>query len=128
MTKNKTIQEIFKEITPIERFNFIASIVTVTSVLVNLLLSFYQKVEFDLYTVSILLIFGALLIAVLSLLIGWPYILITEIFKNKSSNGIITTTVFTVVISLFALGVITALVQGSIEIIYMILEWRGAVK
>lgn len=77
----------------------------------------------DLYTVSILLIIGALLIATLSILIAYPSVFIIELLKNKS-NGIIVTTLFTVVISLIALGVITAFVQGSIQVIHKILEWR----
>jgi len=120
---NKTINEMIKEISPIERFNFIASIVTVISVLVNLILSFYQKVEFDLYKISIILIIGACLIALLSLLIAVPYIMIIELFKDKS-NGIIPTTVFTIFISLIALGILIAAVQFSIVVIHKILEWR----
>ena len=120
---NKTINEMIKEISPIERFNFIASIVTVISVLVNLILSFYQKVEFDLYKISIILIIGACLIALLSLLIAMPYIMIIELFKDKT-NGIIPTTVFTIFISLIALGILIAAVQFSIVVIHKILEWR----
>ncbi|USK57701.1 hypothetical protein LIS82_27360 (plasmid) [Cytobacillus solani] len=109
--KKKLLSE-FKESTQMEKFNFIASIVTVSGVSIFTVLSGIEKI--DTFKIGVYLILFATLLLIVSFLIGLYYFVITSIKKDLSPNVFY---LVAFILTLFAVGFLLIIVTSGWDFI-----------
>ncbi|WP_400194640.1 hypothetical protein [Lysinibacillus telephonicus] len=115
MDGKKSILKEFKQASQMDKFNFIASIVTISGLSIFTVLSGIDK--FNTYKVGFYLIYFALVLLVVSLIIGLYYWTIISIKKDSSPIYFLVTMI---ILTSFGIGVLLIIITAAWEFISII--------
>lgn len=115
MDKKKNIVKEFKEASLMDKFNFIASIVTVSGISIFTVLSGIDK--FDTYKAGFYLIYFALTLLVVSIIIGVYYWVIISVKKDGSPIYFLITFI---ILTSFGIGALLIIITAAWEFLSMI--------
>lgn len=116
LEEKKNILKEFKDATQMDKFNFIASIVTVSGLSIFTVLSGIDK--FDTYKTGFYLIYFSLILLIVSFIIGVYYWVLISIKKDSSPIYFL---VSFIILTSFGIGALLIIITAAWEFLSMII-------